>query len=237
MARCTAPVRGHRSAAAAADCPACGGRGYGYGGRHSSSYYDPPYSTSGIGVRTHNSGGGRSSGGARPRWSRAGSSVSYTPSQVASLTPVRESVEKTAIEQPDLRDCFLCHAWDDRQGAAKELYELLETAGVKVWFSEKDLGLGMPMMRAIDKGLANSRIGLVLVTPNLLRRLPQEGVADKELSALLAGNRLVPIVHQTTYQELRNVSPLLASRSGLDTSEDSMEVVATKIAELVAIWV
>ncbi|MFC0130603.1 hypothetical protein ACFFKD_22805, partial [Ralstonia solanacearum] len=60
--------------------------------------------------------------------------------------------------------------------------------------------------------------------------------ADKELSALLAGNRLVPIVHQTTYPELRNVSPLLASRTGLDTAEDSMSVVATKIAELVAIW-
>ncbi|WP_186040529.1 toll/interleukin-1 receptor domain-containing protein [Burkholderia gladioli] len=229
MARCTAPVRGHRSATAAADCPACGGRSYGYGVSYRSSYYDPPYSTSG-------SGGSRSSGGARPRWSRAGSSVSYTPSQIVSLTPIRESVEKTATERPDLRDCFLCHAWDDRQGTAKELYDLLERAGVKVWFSEKDLGLGVPMMRAIDKGLANSRIGLVLVTPNLLRRLPNESVADKELSALLAGNRLVPIVHQTTYQELRNVSPLLASRSGLDTSEDSMEVIAAKIAELVAIW-
>jgi hypothetical protein len=88
--------------------------------------------------------------------------------------------------QPDLRDVFLCHAWDDRQGPAKELHELLVAAGVKVWFSEKDLALGVPMMRAIDKGLANSRIGLVLVTPALLARLPKESVADKELSALLA---------------------------------------------------
>ncbi|MGE8449404.1 MAG: toll/interleukin-1 receptor domain-containing protein [Pseudomonadales bacterium] len=233
MARCTAPVRGHNSAAAAAACPACSSRGYRYGGGYSSTY-----STSGSGGGGYSSGGGgsRFSGRARPRWSRAGSSVSYTTSQVQSLTPIRESVEKTAAELPDLRDCFLCHAWDDRQGAAKELYDLLVAAGVKVWFSEKDLGLGVPMMRAIDKGLANSRIGLVLVTPNLLRRLPQEGVADKELSALLAGNRLVPIVHQTTYPELRNVSPLLASRTGLDTAEDSMAVVATKIAELVAIW-
>ena len=234
MARCTAPVRGHSSAAAAAACPACSSRGYRYGGGYSS-----PYSTSASGGGSYSSsgaGGSRSSGGARPRWSRAGSSVSYTTSQVQSLTPIRESVEKTAVAQPDLRDCFLCHAWDDRQGAAKELYELLVAAGVKVWFSERDLGLGVPMMRAIDKGLANSRIGLVLVKPNLLRRLPQEGVADKELSALLAGNRLVPIVHQTTYPELRNVSPLLASRTGLDTAEDSMSVVATKIAELVAIW-
>lgn len=42
----------------------------------------------------------------------------------------------------------------------------------------------MPLLRAIDKGLANSRIGIVLVTPALLRRLPTEGIADKELSAL-----------------------------------------------------
>ena len=235
MARCTAPVRGHHSAAAAAACPAC---------RYRSSYgyreYASPYSssgTSGSSYRISSSGGGssRSSGGSRPRWSRAGSSVSYTPAQIVSLTPIRQTVETRAAEQPDLRDVFLCHAWDDRQGPAKELHELLVAAGVKVWFSEKDLGLGIPMMRAIDKGLANSRIGLVLVTPALLARLPKESVADKELSTLLARNQLVPIVHKTTYEELRNVSPMLASRSGLDTAEDSMAVVAQKIAELVAL--
>ncbi|MCP5793444.1 toll/interleukin-1 receptor domain-containing protein, partial [Klebsiella pneumoniae] len=75
----------------------------------------------------------------------------YTPNEIRSLTPIRETVETRATQQPDLRDVFLCHAWDDRQGAAKELHDLLEAAGVKVWFSEKDLGLGVPMMRAIDK--------------------------------------------------------------------------------------
>jgi len=44
------------------------------------------------------------------------------------------------------------------------LHDLLEARGVRVWFSEKDVGLGVPLMRAIDKGLANSRIGIVLVT-------------------------------------------------------------------------
>lgn len=236
MARCTAPVRGHSSSAARANCPACSSR---YGGYRSSYGYDGGYSSSyPSGASSSYSSGGRSvgSGSSRPRWSRAGSSVSYTSAQVASLTPVREAVETQTAAKPDLRDCFLCHAWDDRQGAAKELHDLLEAAGVKVWFSEKDLGLGVPMMRAIDKGLAASKIGLVLVTPALLARLPKEGVADKELSTLLQGNRLVPIVHGTTYTALRDVSPMLASRSGLDTSEDQMTVIATKIAELVAIW-
>ncbi|HEN3655531.1 TPA: toll/interleukin-1 receptor domain-containing protein [Yersinia enterocolitica] len=233
MARCTAPRQGHRTASGAAACPACSSR---YSGYHSSSslYSSSSYSYPGSGGGGQSSGGGSGSS-TRPRWSSAGSSVSYTQAQVRSLTPIRQTVETRAAEQPDLRDVFLCHAWDDRQGVAKDLHDLLVAAGVKVWFSEKDLGLGVPMMRAIDKGLANSRIGLVLVTPALLDRLPKEGVADKELSALLAGNQLVPIVHNTTYVALRNVSPLLASRSGLDTGEDSMTVVATKIAELVAL--
>ena len=132
------------------------------------------------------------------------------------------------------RDVFLCHAWDDRKGAAKDLYDLLVSRGVKVWFSETDAGLGTPLLRAIDKGLANSRVGIVLVTPALLRRLPHESIADKELSVLLAGNRLVPVVHETTYEELREVSPMLASRTGLSTAEDTMPIVADKLAELVA---
>ena len=197
------------------------------------SSYAPSYSPSG------SSGGGRSGGGgsgssARPRWSRAGSSVVYTPAEVRALTPVRESVEKRA-PLPDPRDVFLCHAWDDRRGAAKELHDLLESRGVSVWFSEKDVALGTSLLREIDKGLAKSRVGIVLVTPALLRRLRGEGIADKELSALLARDLLVPIVHDTTYEALREVSPLLGSRSGLNTAEDTMANVAAKLAELVAL--
>jgi hypothetical protein len=89
------------------------------------------------------------------------------------------------------------------------------------------------LLREIDRGLAKSRIGVVLVTPAFLNRLRGEGIADKELSVLLARELLVPVVHDTTYEALRDVSPMLGSRSGLSTAEDSMEDVATKIAELV----
>jgi hypothetical protein len=229
MARCTAPVRGHRSAASAADCPACGGR-YGRSQNYSSNSSWPTSTFSSSGRL---SGGGAGRRSSKPRWSKSSSNVWYTAEEVRALTPVRENVENLAASQPDLRDVFLCHAWDDRQGAAKDLHDLLEARGVRVWFSEKDLGLGVPMMRAIDKGLINSRVGIVLVTPAMLRRLPAEGVADKELSALLRRERLVPVVHGTTYEELEKVSLLLASRAGLSTAEESMAEVANKISELV----
>jgi hypothetical protein len=157
----------------------------------------------------------------------------YTPAEVRTLTPVRENVEKRA-SLPDLRDVFLCHAWDDRNEAAKELHDLLESRGVSVWFSEKDVVLGTSLLREIDKGLAKSRVGIVLVTPALLGRLKAEGIADRELSALLARDLLVPIVHDTTYEALRDVSPLLGSRSGLSTAEDTMANIAAKLAELLA---
>lgn len=230
MARCTAPTRGHRSASARADCPACGSRyGRSYGGYSNYSSYSSPshYSSSG---NSHNV----SSSNSKPRWSRAGSSVVYTPAEVRTLTPFRENVEKHA-SLPVSRDVFLCHAWDDRAGSAKELYDLLVSRGVSVWFSEKDVVLGTTLLREIDRGLANSRVGIVLVTPSLLSRLKGEGIADKELSALLARDQLVPIIHGTTYENLRDVSPLLGSRSGLSTTESSMTDVANKLAELVAL--
>lgn len=227
MARCTAPVHGHRTASARANCPACGG----YGGYSSYSSYNrygssTPYSSSG-------SSGISSSRNQRVRWSRVGSLILYTPAEVRTLTPVRENIEKRT-NLPDLRDVFLCHAWDDRKDAAKELHDLLEANGVSVWFSEKDVLLGSSLLREIDKGLAKSKVGIVLVTPAFLNRVKGEGIADKELSALLARDLLVPIIHNTTFEDLREVSPLLGSRSGLSTVDESMADVAAKLAELVA---
>ncbi|EAE2781379.1 toll/interleukin-1 receptor domain-containing protein [Listeria monocytogenes] len=227
MARCTAPVHGHRTASGRANCPACGGGGY----RSYSSY--PTYPTYSSPSRSSSSSSGRQSK-TKASWSSAGSTVLYTPAQIRTLTPVRKNVEKRS-EVPDLRDVFLCHAWDDRKGIAKELHDILESKGVTVWFSEKDVLLGSSLLREIDKGLVKSRVGIVLVTPSFLERVRGEGVADKELSALLARDLLVPIVHDTTFEDLRGVSPLLGSRSGLSTTEESMEAVAEKLAELVTV--
>ena len=229
MARCTAPVNGHHSASAAENCPACRGR---YSRSYNSYSYPsyPSYSSSSnnSGSRSNSSGQFRS---VKARWAPAGSNILYTPAEIRTLTPVRENVTKRA-DLPDLRDVFLCHAWDDRKDAAKQLHDSLESKGVSVWFSEKDVLLGTSLLREIDKGLAKSRVGIVLVTPSFLKRVKGEGIADKELSALLARDLLVPIVHDTTFDELREVSPLLGSRSGLSTAEESIAEVAAKLAEL-----
>jgi len=255
MSQCTAPVLGHVRGGGA-DCPVHGGRYGGYREPWRDPYREPyraptpppavapvvppapkrypSFSRQSGGSRGSGSGGGgrRTSSSSRTRRS----SVSYSSREYKTLSPVREQVVRIAEAATAERDLFLCHAWDDRKGAALDLHNLLTDLDVTVWFSEMDVPLGTSLIRKIDKGLAASRAGIVLVTPALFASLNNDGIASQELSALLATDRVIPIVHGTTFDELRRVSPLLAARSGLSTSDyASLDEVATKIADTVLV--
>lgn len=253
MAQCTAPIQGHIRGGGA-DCPVHGGR---YGGYRDPYYARPSYTpppppvvepvvpptpkqylsfSRPSGGSSRRSGGSGGSGDRRTSSASRGkrSAVSYSQTEYQTLNPVREQVVKVADPSIGQRDLFLCHAWDDRKGAALELHNLLTGLDVTVWFSEMDVPLGTSLIRKIDKGLASSRAGIVLVTPALFQSLNSDGIASQELSALLATDRVIPIVHGTTFEELRKVSPLLAARSGLRTSDyGSLDEVATKLADTV----
>ena len=98
MARCTAPVHGHRSASARANCPACGG-GYRSYNSYSSYSYSSPYSSSSNSSVNRSSNSGQTK--TKARWSSVGSTILYTPAEIRTLTPVRENVEKRS-DLPDL---------------------------------------------------------------------------------------------------------------------------------------
>jgi hypothetical protein len=227
MVQCTAPVRGHIRGGGA-DCPVHGRSGrYDYFTPSYPRYSPPPVTTPVLRSGGSARGGGRT---ARPRWSPATSTVSYTPQQVRDLEPVRSA----AAVRTQAHDVFLCHAWPDRKAEAKTLYDMLLDEDVSVWFSEVTLMPGTDMRVAIDRGLVSSRIGIVLVTPAMLDRLRTDrSIASSELSALLRRNLLIPVMHGATFEELDQVSPLLASRGGFSTAEEPMEDIVIKIAELV----
>lgn len=229
MARCTAPVEGHRTASGAANCPACRG---GYGRRRSYSSYTPTPRYSSGGRSTGGSGGSSGGSGGATRRLRGGrGTVSYSPSEWRTFEPAARKAESIAQKYPDRRDLFLCHAWDDRLDAAKDMHDFMVASGASVWFSETEVALGQSLMREIDKGLAKSRIGIVLVTPALLRSLENGGIAEKELSALLHTDRVIPVAHGVTFEEIREVSPLLAAKSGLTVDGAlTMEAAARKVA-------
>lgn len=161
---------------------------------------------------------------------RRTSRLTYTPPERNFLDHVRDVVDDDVERE---RDVFLCHAWADRNGPAAVLFEALNDLRVDVWFSERDVVLGKSLASELDAGLRISRVGIVLVTPNMLVALRRGGFADKELGALLATDRVIPVSDAVTYDELRAESPLLAARAGLSTADSSLGEVASKIAETV----
>lgn len=227
MAGCTAPREGHRTASGRANCPVCGGRG----SRSSYSSYSSRPTYGGSGGGSYYSG---SSGVGGSRRTRTGATVSYTPTEWRTVEPWNRKASEQAAAHPERRDLFLCHAWADREGSAKDLYGHLKAYGASVWFSEEDLPLGALMIREIDKGLRNSRVGIVLVTPELLASIEAEGVAEKELAVLLSSRRVIPVLHGVTFEELNDISPMLASHAGLSTKDSTLDGVAAKVAAAAA---
>ena len=107
---------------------------------------------------------------------------------------------------------------------------------VTVWFSEVDVPLGTSLIRKIDQGLAKLERAARPRHPGAVLKPKQRRIAAQELSALLATDRVIPIVHGTRFEELRRHSPLLAARSGLDTADyTSLEEVAAKVADTVVV--
>jgi formylglycine-generating enzyme required for sulfatase activity len=110
-------------------------------------------------------------------------------------------------------DVFISHAWEDKEEIARPLAEALRRKGLRVWYDEFTLRVGDKLLRSIDHGLANSRYGVVILSPNFFaKEWPQ-----KELDGLVArevsGEKVIlPVWHNITANQVRKYSPTLADR-------------------------
>lgn len=83
----------------------------------------------------------------------------------ALLDSVREHVAVDLIERP--HDIFLSHATADLP-LARALHDELEALDAEVWMDDFSIKLGQNIIRAIDRGISLSHVGVVLVTPAVI---------------------------------------------------------------------
>jgi TIR domain len=67
-------------------------------------------------------------------------------------------------------DVFVSHATEDKNDFVRPLVHRLTERGLKVWFDEFTLKVGDSLRRSIDRGLAASRFGIVVISPDFLRK-------------------------------------------------------------------
>ncbi|RUT73036.1 DUF1883 domain-containing protein [Ancylomarina longa] len=139
-------------------------------------------------------------------------------------------------EEPIVRkyDIFISHASDDKDEIVRPLANELLSHGLKVWYDEFELKIGDSLRRKIDKGLANSRFGIVVLS----RKFIQKGWTNYELDGIvsksISGEQVIlPIWHEITKQEVLDFSPSLADKVARNTSSFTIEEIAQEIADLI----
>jgi len=109
-------------------------------------------------------------------------------------------------------DVFVSYASED-QSFARRIAEGLRRAGLDVWFDEFALEAGDSLRRSIDKGLKESRYGVVILSPNFFRKeWPQrelDGLASREDGR---SKILIPVWYNVTADDVRKFSPTLADK-------------------------
>jgi TIR domain len=124
-------------------------------------------------------------------------------------------------EEGLLHDVFICHASEDKDAFVRPLAEALSAHHVDVWYDDFVLTVGDSLREAIDRGLADSRFGIVVLSPHFFqKRWPK-----RELNGLVAREAaedrqlVLPIWHHIDRDEILRHSPpladLLAVRSAL----------------------
>ncbi|MCB2212989.1 histidine phosphatase family protein [bacterium] len=131
-------------------------------------------------------------------------------------------------------DVFISHAHEDRDAVARPLARALEALGLAVWYDENSLQLGDSLRRTIDRGLARSRYGVVILSSHFLEKEWTQG----ELDALFARQRegtkvILPIRHNIAHEELVHNNPMIADLLAADTSK-GISVAAKQIYNVVS---
>jgi hypothetical protein len=149
----------------------------------------------------------------------------------AFLAQVQADVQKDPVDRD--HDVFLSHTSDARDiEVSTDLYAELTGHGLDVWYDGTELRLGESLMRQIDRGIARSKVGVILITEAFLKGRVW---TERELGALVSsGRRVIPVLHGVTYADLAAYSPLLADLVGLDTENLGLGVIAEQIAATLA---
>lgn len=134
-------------------------------------------------------------------------------------------MKKTAYEY----DAFLSHAVEDKIPIANELYERLTQAGLKIWYSGRELSVGDPLTIKIEEGLSQCRFGIIIFSHQYISKI----WALREFFTLLLKDQqgrkvILPVLYEITPAELAekhiNIAEIFAVpvRKGIDHVVDTL---------------
>jgi hypothetical protein len=126
-----------------------------------------------------------------------------------------------------LYDVFICHASDDKDAFVRPLAERLREQHIEVWYDEFSLKVGDSLRRSIDRGLSQSRFGIIVLSPSFFSKKWSQWELDGLVSRQNSDEAevILPVWHMIMAQDLLAYSPSLADKIAVQSSLGLDEVV------------
>jgi hypothetical protein len=130
-------------------------------------------------------------------------------------------------------DFFVSHASEDKEAVARPLAQNLRAKGLSVWYDEFTLQPGDSLREFIDKGIRQSRFGVIILSPSFFRKAwPKTELAGIHSVEILGTSKIIPIWHNVTYDQVAKMSPILADKVALHTS-NGISKVASELEKMI----
>jgi len=131
-------------------------------------------------------------------------------------------------------DVFVSHASEDKEAVAEPLANALREHGLRVWLDKTELRIGDSLRRKIDYGLAHSSFGVVVLSKSFFAK----GWPQYELDGIIGMNvngdqRMLPIWHEISRDDIAKVSPSLVDKIARNTAIHTIAEISGEIAEVV----
>lgn len=131
-------------------------------------------------------------------------------------------------------DVFVSHASEDKEAVAEPLADELRALGLKVWLDKTELRIGDSLRRKIDYGLAHSTFGVVILSKSFFAKGWPQYELDGIIGMSVNGDqRMLPIWHEISRDEIAKQSPSLVDKIARNTAISTVAEIADEIAEVV----
>jgi len=131
-------------------------------------------------------------------------------------------------------DVFISHASEDKASVAEPLAIALRERGLKVWLDKTELRIGDSLRRKIDYGLAHSTFGIVVLSSSFFAKGWPQYELDGIIGLSVSGDqRMLPIWHEISRDEIARQSPSLVDKIARNTAVDTIVEIADEIAAVV----
>jgi hypothetical protein len=129
-------------------------------------------------------------------------------------------------------DVFISHASEDKSDFVEPLSKILTEHNISVFYDKASIDWGDSIPTKIDKGILQSKICLLVISPNFIRKKWTQ--REKDAFMMLDDKKILPVWHKVSKDEVQNFSPTIASIKALNTADNTLEEIAEKLQQVLS---